>query len=171
MTVEEAIRTAIQFERKVHASYAAAAKRAKGETARKVFATLAEEEDGHITYLESRLAEWQRDGRLDPVHLATVLPSRERIESGLPRLRARGARQESAASAELDALRRALVAEEATSSFYRQMVAELPVPGRELFQRFLAIEDGHAAIVQAEIDTVTKLGFWFDLKEFDLEAE
>ena len=50
------------------------------------------------------------------------------------------------------------------------MVRELPVEGQNLFSRFLEIEEGHGAIVQAEIDNVKRLGFWFDLKEFDLEA-
>jgi hypothetical protein len=42
--------------------------------------------------------------------------------------------------------------------------------GQNLFSRFLEIEDGHAAIVQAEMDSVNQSGFWFDLKEFDLEV-
>jgi hypothetical protein len=50
------------------------------------------------------------------------------------------------------------------------MVRELPPEGQSLFSRFLEIEDGHGAIVQAEIDNVKQMGFWFDLKEFDLEA-
>jgi len=64
MTIEEAIKTAIVYEKKVHATYAAAAKRAEDATAKKVFLTLAEEEQGHVTYLESRLMEWQKEGQL-----------------------------------------------------------------------------------------------------------
>jgi len=37
-------------------------------------------------------------------------------------------------------------------------------------QRFVEIEEGHRAIVQAEIDCVSGLGFWFDTAEFKLEA-
>jgi peptide deformylase len=40
-----------------------------------------------------------------------------------------------------------------------------------MFARFLEIEEGHARIVQAEIDTLTGMGFWFDVQEFRLEAE
>ena len=35
---------------------------------------------------------------------------------------------------------------------------------------FLGIEQGHQAIVQAEIDALSGLGFWFDFQEFNLEA-
>ena len=57
-----------------------------------------------------------------------------------------------------------------TSNFYRRMVNELEGESREMFARFLKIEEGHEAIVQARIDSVTGMGFWFDLQEFNLEA-
>jgi hypothetical protein len=49
------------------------------------------------------------------------------------------------------------------------MVGELSGERQRLFARFLEIEEGHVAIVQAEIDAVSGSGFWFDMKEFDLE--
>jgi rubrerythrin len=99
-----------------------------------------------------------------------VLPSAERVRAGLARLRSKVAQRKGSNAAELDSLRQALAAEDETSSFYRQMVRELPAQGQALFSRFLEIEDGHAAIVQAEIDSVNRMGFWFDLEEFDLES-
>ena len=170
MTIEEAIKTGILFEKKVHTTYVDAARRAKDPTAVKVFRTLAQEEMGHITYLESRLGEWQRTAQLSPEKLATVLPSAERVKEGLGRLRSQVAQRKGNHAPELEAFRQALAAEEETSTFYRQMVHELPADGQDLFARFLEIEDGHAAIVQAEIDSVNRLCFWFDLEEFDLEA-
>ena len=50
------------------------------------------------------------------------------------------------------------------------MVNELPAEARPLFRRFVEIEEGHEKIVQAEIDSVSGLGFWFDIQEFDLSA-
>jgi rubrerythrin len=170
MTIEEAIKTAIVYEKKVHATYEAAVKRAEDETAKKVFRTLAEEERGHIAYLESRLMEWQKDGQLSAEKLRTVLPSSERIKAGLSRLRSKVTQRKGSHAAELDSLRQALAAEDETSTFYVRMVKELPEEGQNLFSRFLEIEDGHAAIVQAEMDSVNQSGFWFDLKEFDLEV-
>jgi rubrerythrin len=62
-----------------------------------------------------------------------------------------------------------LLAEQETSAFYRQMVSELAEERRRLFARFLEIEEGHVAIVEAELDAVSGSGFWFGMKEFDLE--
>jgi rubrerythrin len=170
MTIEEAIKTALEFEKKVHALYETAAKNASDVTAKRVFATLAQEEQGHVSYLESRLAEWQKDGRLSPEKLRTVLPSAQRIRAGVGRTRAGVSKEAASHDAELSSLYQALAAEDETSAFYVRMVRELPVEGQTLFSRFLEIEDGHGAIVQAEIDNVKQMGFWFDLKEFDLET-
>ena len=49
------------------------------------------------------------------------------------------------------------------------MVQTLDDQGRALFARFVEIEGGHLAIVQAEIDCVSGSSFWFDTAEFSLE--
>jgi rubrerythrin len=71
---------------------------------------------------------------------------------------------------EREMLSKALQAELKTSGFYRKMVAELPPEGQKLFERFVEIEDGHVAIVQAEMDSLTGNGWWFDTFEVQLEG-
>ncbi len=39
-----------------------------------------------------------------------------------------------------------------------------------MFNRFLEIEDGHTAIVQAEVDVLTRTGYFFDFQEFTLDG-
>jgi hypothetical protein len=50
------------------------------------------------------------------------------------------------------------------------MVSEMAEERRPLFARFLEIEEGHVAIVEAEIDAVSGAGFWFGIQEFDIET-
>ena len=83
--------------------------------------------------------------------------------------RAMAARSRRPATTEVEHLQRALAAEMETSAFYRRMVGELSDERQKLFARFLEIEEGHVAIVQAEIDAVSGSGFWFDMMEFDVE--
>ncbi len=73
-------------------------------------------------------------------------------------------------SSEIQYLQRAFEVEKETSGFYQQMVSELSGEDQQLFERFLKIEEGHLAIVQAEMDAVQGNGFWFDMQEFNLEA-
>jgi rubrerythrin len=132
----------------------------------RVFSVLADEEQRHVDYLESRLAEWRQTGKVNPVALTTAVPSRETIAE------AAGNVSEGVSNVdrgtELKMLGKALEAERKTSSFYRRMVAELTAEGQKLFERFVEIEEGHVAIVQAEIDSLTNTGVWFDTFEVRL---
>jgi rubrerythrin len=166
MTIEEAIKTAIDYETKVRDAYLNSVKDIADETGRRVFQMLGEEEQGHLDYLEARLAEWQKTGKIIPAKLQTVVPSRDVIDKGVKRLDDHLSERDYGTEREM--LRKALFLEQETSDFYRRMVAEMKADG-ELFQRFLEIEEGHQAIVQAELDYLNRTGTFFDFQEFNLE--
>jgi len=168
MTIEEAIKTAIQYEKKVVQVYEEAVRASEDETGRKIFSVLAKEERQHVDYLESRLTEWKATGRVTAAALGTVVPSRERIDEGVRTLQSRVARK--APEAEMRLLKRALDVEVETSAFYGRVVKELPPEGRPLFERFVEIEHGHQAIVQAEMNAVAGNGYWFDISEISMES-
>ena len=167
MTVEEAINTAIEYEIKVRDSYVDAVRRAKDEVGKKVFQTLAEEEVHHVEYLQEKLEELERTGKVTAEGLRTSIPPKDKIAEAASTLEKKLEREDR--GQELEMLRKALTLEMETSGFYRKMVSELPDESRPLFARFLEIEEGHLAIVQAEIDYMSGTGFWFDMAEFDLE--
>ncbi len=168
MTNEEAIKTAIEFEKRVAAVYEQAADAAGDEAGKKVFSALAEEEQGHVDYLENKLAQLIDKGAFTAEPLKTVVPSADQINAGIGQMEKQVAPQDR--SQELEYLRQALVAEQETSAFYERMVQELDGAGQDMFRHFVAIEQGHQIIVQAEIDALTGAGFWFDFQEFNLEA-
>lgn len=168
MTNEEAIRTAIEFEKRVTAVYEQAAAAASDEAGRKVFGALAEEEQGHVAYLEHKLVQLSETGELTADPMKTVVPPQDQIQVGIGRMEKQV--EPTDHTQELEFLRQALEAEEETSAFYERMVGELDAAGQALFANFLDIERGHKAIVQAEIDALTGMGFWFDFQEFNLEA-
>lgn len=166
MTLEEAIKTAIDYEIKVRDSYLNGAEKIDDPTGRRVFKVLGKEEQGHVDYLQAKLAEWRKDGKVIAEKLSTVVPAKNVIESGVRKLDAHLSTRDY--GTELEMLRKALAVEIETSGFYRKMVTELEQDG-ELFARFLEIEEGHQAIVQAEIDYLTRSGTFFDFQEFTLE--
>ena len=168
MTIEEAVKTAIQYEKRVVQVYEEAARSSQDETGKKIYAALVREEQQHVAYLESRLTEWKSTGRVTTASLGTVVPSRERIEEGVRTLQSRVARK--APEAEMRLLKRALDVEVETSAFYGRVVKELPPEGRALFERFVEIEHGHQAIVQAEMNAVAGNGYWFDIPEISMES-
>jgi rubrerythrin len=170
VNLEQAIKTALEYEGRVTRTYLEAVNSAQNEAAKRVFSTLCEEEKGHIAYLRERLDEWRKTGKVTVAALSTAIPSRAVINEGVKKLKARVAEEPGRGhDVELASLTRALEVEVETADFYKEMVSTLDAEGRELFRRFVEIEEGHQAIVQAEIDCVSGSGYWFDTSEFNLE--
>ena len=168
MTIEQAIKTGIEYELQVRKVYSEAAKKFKDPVARKIFTVLADEEDQHVAYLEARLEEWEKTGKVTAAVLETTIPSEREIEAAMATLNRRMAEQDF--GVELEMLKKALSLEGEATAFFKRMVAHLGEEEQKLFARFVEIESGHEAIVQAEIDALTGLGFWFDYTEFRLEG-
>lgn len=172
MDLEEAIRTAIDYESQVHRTYREAMDLTTDAAGRRVFETLCKEEQGHLKYLRERLDEWRENGSITVGKLETTIPDEEAIAQGVQKLREKMSAPDSGKhDTELKLLDKALQAEIETSEFYKQMVRELDSDGQKMFERFVVIEEGHRAIVQAEIDCLNGTGIWFDTMEFSLEAE
>jgi rubrerythrin len=169
MELKEALTTAIGYETKVHDHYSKGEREILNPQGKKVFATLAKEELGHLAYLKSRLDEWHTSGKISTPELATILPSTDWIDAAKARVE-RDPERTIAVKDELELLKIALDLERQTSGFYRQLVETLPSSERPLFERFLEIENAHLAIVQAEIDAIAGHGSWFDVLEIRLEA-
>jgi rubrerythrin len=171
MDIEEAIQTSIEYETKVRDVYVEAANNATDPIGKRVFKVLVKEEQHHLKYLEQKLDELKNTGAVTTEGLETSIPAITAIEAEADKLKTKlepseGDRKYS--DIELKMLKKALEVEIETSEFYNRMVDELPEEGKILFKRFVEIEEGHKAIVQAEIDAVTGMGYWFDMPEFDL---
>lgn len=167
MTIEEALKTAIEFEDQVRDIYHNAMGGTTEPVGKRIFRMLAKEEQDHLDYLQSKLYEWKRAGTITAERLDTTIPSEKVIREGIRKLGSHIA--DKAQGGELQMLTRALDVEVKTSNFYKKMIRELPPEGQELFAYFVEIEEGHLALVRAEIDYLSKTGYWFDFKEFDME--
>jgi rubrerythrin len=174
MDLEEAINTAINYETKVRDVYSDAEAKATNTIGKKIFNVLSKEEQRHLDYLEVKLKEWQTEGKVTPEELETYIPSQETIEDEITKLKTTVDPEKTDkkySDIELQMLKKALEVEQETSEFYHRMVSELSGSGQELFRPFLEIEEGHKLIVQAEIDSVTGIGYWFDIPEFNLASK
>jgi rubrerythrin len=171
MKLDHAIKLALEYESGVHQIYLEAMNKTADETAKRIFRVLCEEEMGHLKYLQARLKEWEEQGKIKVKKLATSIPAREAISAGLQDLRQTVKPRATRQILELELLKKALDAEIKASNFYKEMVSKLDGDAKELFKRFVEIEEGHEAIVRAEINSVSNLGFWFDTPEFRLEME
>jgi rubrerythrin len=168
LTIEEAVRTSIEYETGVRDVYADAVSRAESEAARRFFQLMADEEQHHLDYLGAKLGELASGGRVTADGLRTAVPTGPDVGVQVSALGDKiGDR---AGRVDVEYLEKAHAVERETSDFYRRMVDELPDEGKPLFARFLEIEAGHLDIVQAQLDLANGTGYWFDVREFDLEG-
>jgi rubrerythrin len=167
MNLEKAIQTAIEYEIRIRDLYREAADQAIDPVGTRVFSALGDDENNHVAYLRDRLEKWRTTGLLTVDEIVSAIPSREIIEKEIGQLETRMSREDR--KSEKQMLSKALAVEVETSNFYRKMVEEMSDDSRRMFARFLEIEDGHIAVVQAELDYLSHTGYWLDFKEFDME--
>jgi len=168
MTLAEALKTAIELEERVRDVYLSAVEIAGSEEGRRLFDLMAREEQYHVGHLRQKLAELEKSGEVAADDLRTSLPAGDVIEAEVGKLNA--GLSGTVSDAERQSLEKALEVEKETSGFYRSMVESLPESERALFARFLEIEEGHLALVQAQLDQASRTGFWFDMREFNFEG-
>jgi rubrerythrin len=167
MELEEALESALDFENRIRDLYIEAAAGTDDAAGKKIFQDLADDEQNHVAYLESRLDEWQKTGAVSPERLESIIPDRATIRQAAASLKSkikqdtRGLKQQM--------LSRALELEIETSRFYEQLVEQVAEDHRAMFARFLEIENNHIEAVQFELDHLTRTGFWFGFEEFDME--
>ncbi len=171
MTVEEALVSALEYERKVRDHYRAAADHAEDERAVAFFRLMAGEEDRHVAYLEHLLETWRSERAVADVRITSAAPRASWVKEGLRKIGKRSGAGVNRAYG-VEHLEIALRLEQEVSDHYRALVRQVDRPeARSVFRRFLEIEDGHTALVRAELDYVTGTGHFFGIREFTLEGE
>jgi rubrerythrin len=167
MELEEALESALDFENRIRDLYIDAAANTDEAAGKKIFQDLADDEQNHVAYLESRLDEWKKTGSISADRLESIIPDRAAIRQAAANLRSkikqdtRGLKQQM--------LSRALELEVETSRFYEQLIEQVAEEHQAMFSRFLEIENNHIEAVQFELDHLTRTGFWFGFEEFDME--
>ena len=167
MTIEEAIKTAIEYEIRIRDVYLEAVVAVDDDAGKRIFETLGKDEQRHIDYLEYKLDQFQKTGAIETERLESAIPDGDSIAKEADKIKTLVAKEFLGIKQQM--LSKALKAEIETSEFYQKMVNELPAKARPLFARFLEIENNHVQAVQFELDYMGKTGYWFDFKEFDME--
>ena len=164
-----AIETAIQIEENGLAFYSEMAVQVDNPQAKKMFQTLARDEVAHKKLFERVRQELQESGRWLSAAEVTALSPRTMRPAVFPVGEAVAGVE--VPQRELAALQRGIQAEEESIAFYSQQKDLIDDPAaQEMFDYLIEQEKGHRTILQGEYDYLTNTGFWFDIREFDLEA-
>jgi rubrerythrin len=163
----QAMKTAIEMEKSGHRFFQDAARQVNHEVGRKMFKRLAAEEMVHLRTFEKLFEELSGGGdwksALEQVKPAERMPYFDE------------ARKEFKAedlSVELDFLKQALDLERKAIAFFEQAITDAETAqARQVFQRILEEEKSHYDLIQAEIDSISGSGFWFDVHEFYMDGK
>ncbi len=167
MNLATALTSALEFENRIRDLYLEAVSRTDDPAGKKIFQTLADDEQRHVDYLESRLGEWQRQGEITVAALESVVPDRALIRKEAAALQSKIGQDTRGLKQQM--LAQALEMEIETSRFYRELIDQVSAGHRAMFARFLEIEENHIETVQFELDHLSQTGFWFGFEEFDME--
>jgi len=164
----KALKTAIEAEKKSLHNYLQFGLKTDDVSGKNMFIRLASDEFEHMSILERQSSSIQECGDWLKLEIAT-----SDVEMIIPRLqdkdvKIRGTRGQD----QVSALHTALALEKRAHDFYlTQVKATHDQNAREMYQRLAEMEEAHYELIQAEIDSISRTGFWFGLQEFSLEIE
>lgn len=140
------------------------ARETKNLSAKNMFIILANDELDHFNLIEREQKALLSKSSAKPVNVDTSL-----VERLFPKLSdvKKGAQSE---PSDMDALKIALQLEDNSRNFYRKESEKTKnAVIKQLFLKLADIEDKHYQLIQAEIDNISKSGFWMDIPEFTME--
>ena len=80
MNIEDAIKTAIEYEIRIRDVYLEAVAAVDDEVGKRIFETLGQDEQRHIDYLEHKLEQFQQTGAIQPEKLESAIPDQASIQ-------------------------------------------------------------------------------------------
>lgn len=165
----EALSKAIASEKLGIESYLKFARQTANASGKDMFIRLAQDEFEHMNALEKELDRIQA-GR--PCVRIRIKPSD--IEEIVPQLSDPEARFKAGQGTtdDLSALNIALDLERRAINFYKRESSQTSDQAvAALYSRLAEMEEAHYNLIQAELDHIKDIGFWFGVQEFSLEGE
>ena len=169
MNSQEIFATALQYEENIRDLYRSAEGIVDDERGKTIFQALGDDEQSHIDFLRYSLEQLKTDGNIEIDKLTSSIPTIKQLEKGLEKLKATIPAQMLGDIKSV--LSSALKLEKETSAFYRYACSTTEGEIKNIFEKFLEIEERHVDVVQIELDHAQHNGMWFNFMEVDLEAE
>ncbi len=163
----EPLGIAVEAEKQSLAVYLRLAWETTDPGGKNMFIRLAQDEYDHMRLLERQQAALVLGGSWGTADLPLSVV--ERVVAGLSSSdrRIRGGRGQD----RLAALLSALNLEEKARDFYSEQARQAgDAAARATYTRLAEMEQAHADLLQAEVDSIQQTGYWFTTREFTLEA-
>lgn len=167
MKSEEIFASALYYEKKIRDLYVSAAEKIDDERGKKIFTSLADDEQSHVDFLVYNLERLKKQDEIDTATLESPIPSKDRILNAIEKMKEKI--PETILGDVKRVLNSALTLEIETSAFYQDAYEKTQGPVKEIFKKILEIEQRHVDVVQIELDHASNNGYWFNFMEIDME--
>lgn len=161
--------TALSYEQKIRDLYREAAVTVDDDRGKAIFSALADDEQGHIDFLNYSLEQMKANQNIDISRLQTAIPDKATIEPQIEKMK--GQIPDKMLGDVKTVLNSALQMEKDTSDFYRKAAEQAEGDIKKILEKFLEIEIRHEDVVQIELDHASHNGIWFNFMEVNLEEE
>lgn len=163
----DALQKAIQSEKSALEVYLKFSRQTKNVSGKDMFLRLCQDELGHLNILEKEL-----DNLMAGQKWVKAKFQHSDIEEILPHLSSKDLVQAGQGSPDdLSALNLALEMEKKAVNFYRREIQKaVDKNSQAMYSRLAEMEEAHYNLIQAELDHIKDVGFWFGIQEFTLEA-
>lgn len=146
-------------------NYLRFARETENISGKNMFVILANDELDHYLLLKGLKEKYMEFGKFSSPQISSSI-----VEKLFPKI-SEVSKSEKSKITDLDALNLALKLEENSREFYLDEAKKTKDPNlKDAFERLAQIEDGHYRLIRAEIDSITKSGFWMDIPEFTVET-
>ncbi|UCE81132.1 MAG: ferritin family protein [Methanobacteriota archaeon] len=166
----EILRNAIEMEIDGKEFFTEMANRAEHPNARKMYDSLALQEQRHIEVLNEELSRLEKgSGWISPSSVKS--DSKDTPSDSVFRGKSRSNLTMDPKAGELDAIKLGIEIEKRSIEYYREAGTEVKgIKAKEVFNWLVGEEAGHLTILRAEYDHRARSGFYFDTPEFSLEV-
>jgi rubrerythrin len=159
--------TALQFEKKIRDLYRSAESIVDDERGKKIFRSLADEEQSHIDFLEDSLKALKKNGIINPDRLSTAVPDVAALGDKIDSMKS--SIPERMLGDVKSVLNSALKMEIETTEYYQDAFNKTEGDVQKVMAKFVEIEQRHTDVVRLELDHAARNGFWFDFMEISME--
>ena len=160
------LRTADESEKEALLTYLKFARQTNDVGGKNMFIRLATDEYGHMLLLDNQINNVVTQKGWQNIEIDKSI-----VEPLIPKISEKDVRTMGKANAnELSALETARALEQRAINYYSTNAKNTSLPEiQTTFKRLTEMEQAHLTMIDAEIDSVKKTGFWFDTIEYSVE--
>lgn len=159
---------ALAYENKIRDLYQSAVAIIDDDRGKRIFQTLADEEQEHVDFLEHSIKALTENGSVSLQAFITAVPDTDDLQKNIESMKI--AIPEHMLGDVKRVLSSALKLEVETTEYYEKAFESASGDIKEVLGKFIAVEQRHIDVVRFELDYASHNGYWLGFPEISMEV-